>query len=213
MLALVFLMFADPAINLPSEIRGAPGSFIAVQAQTEGKMVKFYAIDTGLNVFPANLLSDPKATVVTSITPGRYRLLAYTSISDIPSDPVVVTIIIGTPPEPAEDPLLRALQAIYGATQDPQKALKKAALVSTYRQASSVAGNPSVVTIGQFYSAMKTISGKVLAADDLLPIRERLAQEFLETLPSGPDDALDSELRKKIVNLYERLANILEKVQ
>lgn len=102
MLALALLLCGQ-TIEMPATIAGVPGQFIPVRPiKTDGKIVQYYPIDDGLSVFPASLLSDTTATVVTSVRPGKYRLLAYTALADKPSTPVVVTIVIGdggpTPP-------------------------------------------------------------------------------------------------------------------
>ena len=91
---------APPVVTLPREVKGEPAAFIVVRAETEAVAVKFYAVDAGLNVFPAGLLSDAKATVVTSARPGRFRLLAYSGNADGPSDPVEVLVVVGDSPAP-----------------------------------------------------------------------------------------------------------------
>jgi len=108
MLALVLLLCGQ-TIEIPEKISGVPGQFIPVRpTKTDGKIVQYYPIDEGLSVFPAALLADTTATVVTSVKPGTYRLLAYTAVGDKPSAPVVVTIIIGNggpiPPLPPPPP-------------------------------------------------------------------------------------------------------------
>lgn len=128
MLALVLLLCGQ-TIEMPEKITGIPGQFIPVRpTKTDGKVVQYYPIDDGLSVFPASLLADTTATVVTSVSPGRYRLLAYTAVGDKPSVPVVVTIIIGggpvppTPPvppgpqptPPGPQPLPKIDDAVYG---------------------------------------------------------------------------------------------------
>lgn len=127
---LVFaLLLCGQTIEMPDKISGVPGQFIPVRpVKTDGKIVQYYPIDEGLSVFPASLLSDTTATVVTSVKPGRYRLLAYTALADKPSIPVVVTIIIGdggptpppipvppTPPTPPTPPPVPKIDdATYG---------------------------------------------------------------------------------------------------
>jgi hypothetical protein len=96
---------APPVVKLPAEVSGDAAAFIVVRAEVaDAKAVKFHAIDNGLNVFPSGLLSDPFATVVTSATKGRFRLLAYSGNEDGPSEPVVVTVVIGNAPPVVVDP-------------------------------------------------------------------------------------------------------------
>lgn len=87
---------APPVVTVPAEVTGEVGSFVAVRATvTESKVVKFVPLDAGLNVFPADLLSDKTATVVTAGKSGRYRVICYSGNADGPSDPVTVTVVIG----------------------------------------------------------------------------------------------------------------------
>ena len=97
---------AAPPVDVPKEVAGDVGAFVTVRAKTDGKVVRFVPLDAGLNVFPADLLSDKKATVVTASKVGRYRLLAYSSVKDDPTEPAVVTVVIGgTAPAPDPKPV------------------------------------------------------------------------------------------------------------
>lgn len=100
-------------LTLPAEVKGDPGAFLSVPATTDGKVVRWVALDAGLNIFPVELLKDSKTAVVTA-PKGRYRLLAYTALGDVPSAPAICTVIIGeappVPPGPGPGP---------GPTPDP----------------------------------------------------------------------------------------------
>lgn len=94
-----------PPITVPSVVEGRASDFITVQAATNGKIVRWLALDNGLRLFPPDLLRDTTMAVVTSNLPGSYRLLAYTSVKDVPSEPKIVTVLIQgptpvNPPEP-----------------------------------------------------------------------------------------------------------------
>lgn len=93
-------------LTLPAEVKGQPGAFVAVAAQTKGKTVKWFTPDPGLNVFPAHLLKDTKTTVVTALRPGSYRLYAYSAIGSEPTDPALCLVVIsdGLPPDPKPEP-------------------------------------------------------------------------------------------------------------
>ena len=98
-------------IEMPATYTGAPGQFIAIRPiKTDGKIVQYFPLDNGLSVFPAALLNDTTATVVTAVKPGKYRLLAYTALADKPSLPVIVTVVVGDgnpepiPPVPVPTP-------------------------------------------------------------------------------------------------------------
>ena len=101
MLVLI-LALCGQNIEMPATFTGAPGQFIAIRpVKTDGKIVQYFPLDNGLSVFPAALLKDTTATVVTAVKPGKYRLLAYTALGDKPSLPVIVTVVVGDDnPEP-----------------------------------------------------------------------------------------------------------------
>ena len=110
MFALI-LALCGQTIEMPATFTGAPGQFIAVRpTKTDGKIVQYFPLDNGLSVFPAALLNDTTATVVTAVKPGKYRLLAYTALADKPSLPVIVTVVVGDgnpepiPPVPVPTP-------------------------------------------------------------------------------------------------------------
>lgn len=94
-----------PKLTLPEVVTGKAGAFIKVSATTNGKEVRWQALDDGLNVFPGEMLKDSKSTVVTGEA-GDHRLMAYTALADVPSDPAVCIVrILGPPkPEPKPDP-------------------------------------------------------------------------------------------------------------
>lgn len=203
----------DP--TLPSEIAGQPGAFIAIKPKTAGKVVKFVALDSGINLFPSDLLADKTATVASSVTPGRYRILAYTALDGAPSEPAIVTVVIGgvappdVPPDP-EDPLAKAIESLWGALQEPDRETNKSKLVTVYRRAAQIAMNNEIGTVGGLYSAMRDESNKLIPATVLKSIREKAGEAVCEVAPTAPATKLTSELRAKIAEIYNRLAKIVE---
>jgi hypothetical protein len=109
-LALVLLLFAaplwaePPALKLPVEVHGTSNSFIVINAETAGAVVRWVPIDSGLSLLPPQLLRDSKSAVVMA-GKGRYRLLAFTAKGDEPSEPAICLIVVdGTPTPPKPDP-------------------------------------------------------------------------------------------------------------
>jgi hypothetical protein len=89
------------SLLVPTTVSGEPGDFIRITATTNGKVVKWYVVDKGLKIFPAELLIDTKTAVVSSNKPGKYRVLAYTALADDASDPAVCTVeVVGPVPPP-----------------------------------------------------------------------------------------------------------------
>jgi hypothetical protein len=201
---------------VPAEVRGEVAEFVTVIASTEGKVVRYVALDAGLQVFPSSLLANQRATVVTSARPGRYRLLAYTSVADVPTEPVITTVIIGssTPPVPPPiDTLADALSGIYGGSQERDKAATLAKLLTLYRAAPATIRSPTITTTEQLYSAMVAARKTAGIADAALsPVRERIAVEW--TAVMGADDrALTPELRDAATTLSARIVSALETIR
>ncbi len=93
-----------PELALPLSVRGDVGSFIKVSAVTNGAEVRWFPASSGLNVFPGELLRDTRSTVVTATNAGQYRLIAYTALGDMPSDPAETLVVVGNAPAPAPTP-------------------------------------------------------------------------------------------------------------
>lgn len=128
---------APPVVTVPAEVKGDVGSFVAVKADVkDGKSVKFVVLDAGLNVFPAGLLADPTATVVTAGKPGKFRILCYSGNADGPSEPVTVTVVIGDggkddpkkpdPVKPQPDVAKAEKVAIVVVEESQQRTVKQA---------------------------------------------------------------------------------------
>jgi len=196
-------------------------------AQLSGKVVKYFATSPGVNIFPPGLLADKTATVITCNLPGRYTLYGFTALGDEPSDPVAIEVVIGNPgpvvpPKPVDptkpdlpinDPLADAIQAIYGALNETDKAKNKAALAQSYRQIAQIYKDPSFVTLGQAFQRSIEISRALLPNTALRDIRSRFGEEFNKDLPTDPNTVLSQNIRDLAVSRLERAAKILEAIQ
>jgi hypothetical protein len=212
-----------PEILLPDQIKAQVGAFVPITAQTKGEVVKFVALDPGLNVFPANLLADKKTTVVVATKNGSYRLLAYTSINNVPTDPAFTTVVVGdnpnppptpptppTPPDPSKpDELRDNVAGIYGGLQESDKENSIKQLAQVYQLALVEVDNPKYKNLGQLYSTIRSISYQNLKAGKIEPIREVLANELDKVLGTDPNAVLDDNLRKKCKEQFNRVAKIL----
>lgn len=220
MMILLLVLGVDPAVKLPQEITGQPGEFITIKPETNGKVVRFVALDLGLNLFPSDLLADKTATVANAVQPGRYRVLAYTALEGVPSAPSIVTVVVGgavppkpvnpvVPPQPA-DPLAEAIAAIYGGNVEPGRDEKRRALAGVYRRAEPMVDDTRARTTGELYLLVRQLSRQVLADGDLRAVRDRLNQELDGQLPTQADTVLTPELRGKIKAQFSRCAAALE---
>lgn len=92
----------EPFVSLPLEIAAEVGQFVPIKPRTNGKSVVYYPIDQGLSVFPADMLTDKRNTVVAPMRGGRFRLLAYTAVGSTASQPALTTIVVGNAPPPVD---------------------------------------------------------------------------------------------------------------
>lgn len=213
MIALVLACFAQ--LTLPAEIRGEPGTFITISADTKGAIVRYVPLDAGLQVFPAHLLADKKSTVVLSLTPGRYRVLGYTAVDGNPTEPAVVSVVIGdrpTPPDQVPDhaALLSALSGIWGGHVERDKQGKLDQLIATYRSIEGITADEQIRTTDALMRACVEARKKSGLADDaILPIRQRITEEWTRALGDG-DAPLTPELRARARGVAIKVLRALE---
>jgi hypothetical protein len=209
----------DPALQLPKKVTGKPGAFIEIKAQTLNKVVKWYALDEGLNVFPVELLRDTKTLVVVAPQEGSYRIIAWTAEGDVPSDAATCLVVVGdspdppppAPPDPAADNLTKALRQAYLNDKDPQKAQHLAALKRLYKDlAPPHIRDNSVQTLGDLFDALQQERKKVLADGDLLTLRTACGDYLNQELRGKPSDLLD---RKKAQQVFATLSKSLQGVR
>jgi len=228
-LSLLFAQSPKPELLLPDTIPAQVGVFVTITAVTPGEVVKFITLDPGLSVFPSNLLSDKKSTVVVAIKEGRYRILAYTSINNQPSNPAFTTLIVGdvgpmppAPPNPGPGPMpptpnppqpddlfLQSLKSVYGGLQESDKAESVKRLQQVYVFASAESDNNKYTNLGQLYSNIRSMSVQSLKADKIVPIRDMIANQLDTTLGTDPNVPLNAENRKKCKDLFSRINKLL----
>jgi len=229
-LTLMFAQSPKPELLLPDSIPAQVGVFVPITAVTPGEVVKFVALDPGLSVFPSNLLSDKKSTVVVAVKEGRYRILAYTSINNQPSNPAFTTVIVGdvgpvpptpptppnppmppTPPNPPQpdDPFLQSLKSVYGGLQEPDKAESVKRLQQVYVFAAAESDNTKYSNLGQLYASIRSMAVQSLKADKVVPIRDMIADQLDTALGTDPNVPLNAENRKKCKDAFNRINKLL----
>lgn len=213
---MILMLILGQSLEFPPEFKGEPGQFIAVKpTKMEGKSVQYYPIDQGLSVFPAALLADPTATVVTSVTPGTYRLLAWTAVGDKPSPASLIRVNIQalplpTPPKPS-DPLRDDIESVWGALLESDKDATRSAMVSVYKRCAQTA-NRQLKTIGDLFEVLAGEASS-LPKDKLMPIRKRIAFE-VEKIAGNDENAVYSEgQRLALVSMFTHAASILENLK
>ena len=213
---------APPALTIPAQTKGEPGAFVRVDAVTEGKSVRWFSLDKGLSVFPADLLRDQKTTVVVGLRPGSYRIACITCLADELSELAIGYVVIEgadptppptppTPPDPTPpaDQLATDLGKAFAADADPRKVEYARLLASFYRQAAVAATSRDVTTSGQLYDLLKRTRAGLLPDSALLGIRQRAATELQSILPTRAGDPLTDKHRADAATLFAKLAAIL----
>jgi len=227
MQALLFVAscaLADVPLTLPKEVKGRPGEFLVIRAETSCPAVRFVLLDTGPNLFPADLLKDPKVCVLFSLRPGTYRVLAYTAKGDEPSMPVIVHVLIEgdeppppppTPPAPA-DPLAAQFQAAYSADKEAEatKRSQLTNLVGLYQAIAELALDTNhFKNLGDVLTDLQKTARAMIRVDALIEVRKLIAAEVNTTLGTNPGIVLDATMRPRTADCFTRIAKALERVK
>ena len=211
MINLFLSLVISQSIILPENISGRLGSFIQVEAKTDCKVVEWVLLDAGLELFPVNLLANTKTAVVTSTTPGVYRLLAYGATGDIPSKPAIVTITIGTPPEPADkSEIYRRIETLFKADTDAEKLSQAKAYAGVFRALAQAAQDEKIKTAGELFKIGSLAATNVLTEKQITAIRDEIGGYLNSKLNTETAHLLTAEDRKKCASEFLTIAKILE---
>lgn len=214
---------APPTITLPDKVTGEVGDFIKVPATTTGKTVKWVALDKGLKLFPIDLLKDTRTAVVSSASPGKYRLLAYTAAGDEPSDPQTVVVEVtknggdGPAPTPTPDSeLTKALKAAYGKDADLERKWLSL-LQALYEEWSSAvvddAKSKSLKTWRDLLTALQASSASLgFTKTEIVNTRMAIASYLKGKFPTDNSKVLDADGKKMAASTFADLAKSLKEV-
>lgn len=216
---------ADATLKLPDTVKGDPGDFIKVPATTDGKQVRWVAMDKGLNVFPVELLKDSKTAIVIAKSAGSYRLLAYTAAADVPSDPAICVIIVGdvpptppipptpippTPPNPS-DPFTQSVLTAYNAEMDAAKSSQLLQLAALYHvAATSTVNDSTLATTADLLARLQAARKAILPDTALTKVRDAIRIELNKTLSNSVP--LDAATRATVSATLSRVAATLDSV-
>ena len=211
MINLFLSLVISQSIILPENITGRPGSFIQVEAKTDCKVVEWVLLDSGLELFPVNLLANTKTAVVTSTTPGIYRILAFGATGDSPSKPAIVTITIGTPPEPADkSEICRRIETLFKADTDAEKITQAKAYAGVFRALAQAAQDEKIKTAGELFKIGSLAATNVLTEKQITAIRDEIGGYLNSKLNTETAHLLTAEDRKKCASEFLTIAKILE---
>ena len=211
----ILLLTFGQQVTLPQEIYGQPGQFISIPSVTDCKSVQWVVLDAGLNLFPVELLRDTTTAVVSANNSGKFRVLAYAAKGDVASKPVITTVIIGDPPEPAPDEttskLTRELKSLYVSLSEDDKAGKVTKLSGLYASFASTVKGEEVQTAGELLGLCKEATARMLSPSDLREIRVRLQSE-MSGFPTDADAKLDDKIKKVISGKFMEISKALERL-
>ena len=213
---------SDPepiAMKLPAEVKARPAAITEIRAETNGKVVKWVALTPGLSVRPV----DGGRVLLVSGPTGRYELLAYTALGDVPSAPARCVVVIGDappgpapgpdpPPTPPPDSLRTRLKAVFDADPAPldQKREHAKDLAALYRAAAKLTEDAAVPTSGELLRRVRDAAGLLVGTDALREVRRAVGSELAALLPT--DAPLTDSHRTSAAALFRKLAAILEEL-
>lgn len=212
----VGLMLAPsgPAVSLPAEVKAKPGRLVRLEAQTDGKLVRWAMASEDADLIP---FPDGRVAIFSAERPGRYLVLAWTAAGDVPSEAARCVVVVGEPapppgppqpPAPA-DPLAEALQSAYVRENPADRGSLAGMLASVYR--SGAADAASAPTWGALFDGMAHkaaglgVNGRLMAVQTA--VREELARL---ALPTDRDATLDAAGRALASQAFTRVAVALE---
>jgi len=197
-----------PVLTVPAEVTAAPAVITEIRAETTGKCVRWVPLTPGLSVRAI----DNGRVLLVSGAPGRYELLAYTALADVPSEPARCVVLIGKPPAPEPpDALAEKVRAALAA--DPERdATKKRTLARQlavlYRELAREAADPALTSPAEFRRVARDAAARMIGPDALAGVRKEVAAELAALLPT--DAPFSDAQRAAVAKLFERLALALD---
>ncbi len=216
----------SPNLQIPAEVRADPSAFARVQATTDCPVVRWVSLDSGLNLFPPELLKDSRTAVVIATRPGRYRLLAVAAKDSIPTEPAICTVVVGdapspgpgpspnpTPPSPVPAPdaeFRKALQSAYDLERGDTKDGHRLHLISVYQRGKQTARDPQVTQVFGLFTRMAAHRLEAVPDAEFTQVRHAINQELDKQLPRDNGASLDESTRTKCVEQFNRVIAALE---
>jgi hypothetical protein len=210
-LFLALILGQAPAINLPKDLTVKPGRLLKIEATSAGKSIRWANTSDDADLIVSE---SGRWAIFSSTVPGVYKVFAWTAAGDNPSEASICAILVSDPnPQPnppaPEDALKNAIKAIYGADNSPGKKGYKDSLQALWLEVAKKASDLDIRSVGELFSIAKQSSLKILPPGALLPIREKIATDINENLPTDPQVELTVEIRSKAAKLFNRYAEIL----
>jgi hypothetical protein len=218
MFSILLALAFGQRVELPKEVKGEVGQFVTVKPSAlDGGAVVYVPLDSGLSIFPSDLLTDKSALVFTAPKVGRYKVLAYTAKADKPSPPTICVVVIGDAPDVPvpkpddvkptdikQDPIFLQLVGIVGGLGNEKAALPK--LADIYRQAGELS---NCTDLGALNGAIVNIRNQSGIGQQAMTIREALGGIIEKELGTEPSAPLAGGLGDKAQKLFKRINLVL----
>ena len=197
-------LFAQTSIDIKSK----PAQFVTISTNLSGDIVKYVTLDAGLSVFPSELLADKKKTVVVAAKNGVYKILAYTAKDNVPSDPVIINLIISDNDNPPDvnifDEYVVKFNNLYKQELSENKQKDLAEMIYCLKASMTL----SYDRLSNFNEKLK----KDLIKFELPIIKKELGNMLKEQY--GTDDKeMDVETQTKLNKFLIKVVSALEKVK
>lgn len=192
-----------PAPDSWHQLKGAEiGKLFVLSAEPASKW-RLETPGAELRVF-----DNGKSGVFLATAPGVYRLTVTGPAGDTSQNEIAVGGP-GPKPEPT-DALKEKMKAAFDSDKGEGATKQEAAkdLAELYRQAAALALKPEITTASDLLKRAKDAATVLIGADQLLAVRKVVSQELSLLLPT--DSTLTDEQRKKVADLFRRLAVILD---
>jgi hypothetical protein len=227
LLPLIFLSaICAPAwaqtIKLPETYQTQVGQPVTVRVETDGEIVRWSPVDSGLWMSDPTLQITTKAVQVWAMKPGKYRLWAWTAKDNIPSEKAETIVVVGTPgpeppgptppvppipPGPLPDPISKAVfDAVVKLPDPPQTISQAQAMAQVYRNVASRAAGLSTMTVEEMAQVVKTETRNAFDASaraKWVPVGEVLHNLATQHIKD----------RETAIDIYNKFAEGLEAVQ
>jgi len=200
-LIMTFLLFGQD-LTFKSEYVAKPNEYVVVTPESGTGIVKYVPLSDGLNVLDSKLLKNPSSLVAIGKV-GKYKVLAYTAVNNVPSDPIYFNIIIGDQPKPNNE-LEQIINSVYGADSNANKVQYKDKMLAGFKAVLADIGNMS--TVGDLNLSMRDKVTSRLSVGEGGALRSVLKDELASQFGIDGDKELDREQAKKVLN---NIINIL----
>lgn len=201
---LALSLFAQTSIDIKSK----PAQFVTISTSLSGDIVKYVTLDAGLSVFPSELLADKKKTVVVAAKNGVYKILAYTAKDNVPSDPVIINLIISDNDNPPDINIFDEYVVKFKRLYDLETSLNKQKDLQEMIYCLKSSMTLSYEKLSNYNEKLK----KDLIKFDLPIIKKELGNML--AIEYGTDDKdMDVETQTKINKFILKIVCALEKAK